>query len=202
MSLTPASLRTSNFTPSMLRRADLVVMLMTPFPARAPYSEAPAAPFTTSTFSMSLGFRSDRLPLMMMPSTMYSGSWPRPDALIDVGPRSSTAGCEPGRPLADTILAPGTFPCSAVSGFDPATGSCEASTRFTVNGTFTASVASCVPVTTIASRRLTSYPSARSTTCSPDVRVIALLFGLKPIARTRSTTGWPRTRAPGTDRVY
>jgi len=70
MSLTPASLRRSNFTPSMLRRADFVVMLMTPLPARAPYSDAPAAPFTTSTFSMSLGFKSERLPLMMTPSTM------------------------------------------------------------------------------------------------------------------------------------
>ncbi len=123
MSLTPASLRTPNLTPSRLRRADLVVMLMTPFPARAPYSDAPAAPSTTSTFSMSRGFKSDRFPLMITPSTMYSGSWPRPDALIDVGPRSSTAGCEPGRPLADTMFAPGTFPCSCVSGFDAATGS-------------------------------------------------------------------------------
>src|SRR5258708_3902372 len=136
MLLTPDSLRMPNLIPSRLRRADFVVMLMTPFPARAPYSDAPAAPFTTSTFSISLGFKSDRLPLMMTPSTMYSGSWPRPEALIEVGPRSNTAGCEPGRPLADTMFAPGTLPWSWVSGFDAGTGSCDASTRDTENGTF------------------------------------------------------------------
>src|SRR5947199_14103 len=122
MSLTPASLRISNFTPSRLRRADFVVMLITPLPARAPYSDAPAAPFTTSTLSMSLGFRSGKPPLMITPSTMYNGSWPRPEALIDVGPRSNTDGCAPGRPLADTMFAPGTFPWSCVNGFDAGDG--------------------------------------------------------------------------------
>ena len=100
------------------------------------------------------------------------------------------------------MFAPGTSPCSCVNGFDPGIGICAASTRDTVNGTFTASVASCVPVTTIASSRLTSYASTRSTACSPDVSVTALLLGLKPMARTRTTTCWPRTRAPGTSTVY
>ena len=131
-------------------------MLITPLPARAPYSDAPAAPFTTSTLSMSLGFRSGKPPLMITPSTMYSGSWPRPEALIDVGPRSNTDGCAPGRPLADTMFAPGTFPWSCVNGFDAGTGSWDTSTRDTVNGTLFASVASCVPVTTTASSKLTS----------------------------------------------
>ena len=177
-------------------------MLTTPLPARAPYSDAPAAPLTTSTFSMSLGLMSGRLPLMMMPSTMYRGSWPRPAALIDVGPRSRIAGCAPGRPLAETMFAPGTFPWSCARGLAAGTGSCDASTRDTVNGTFTCSVASCTPVTTTASSRLTSYGSVRSTVCSPGVSVIALLFGLKPIPRARTTTCWPRTRAPGTTSEY
>src|SRR5213596_1284966 len=70
MSLTPPSLRALNCTPSSARRPDLVVMLMTPLPARAPYSDAPAAPFTTSTLSMSPGLMSGRAPLMITPSTM------------------------------------------------------------------------------------------------------------------------------------
>ena len=70
MSLTPPSLRTLNVTPSLARRPDFVVMLMTPLPARAPYSDAPAAPLTTSMLSMSLGLKSGSDPLMITPSTI------------------------------------------------------------------------------------------------------------------------------------
>src|SRR5947208_164809 len=59
MSLTPSSLRTVNVTPSGAPRPLFVVTLMTPLPARAPYNEAPAAPFTTSTRPMSPGLMSE-----------------------------------------------------------------------------------------------------------------------------------------------
>src|SRR5256885_891334 len=75
MSLVPTSLRKWNVTPSRARRPDRVVMLITPLAAREPYSEAAAAPFTTSTLSMSSGLMSGSPPLTIMPSTMYSGSW-------------------------------------------------------------------------------------------------------------------------------
>ena len=85
-------------------------MLITPLAAREPYSEAAAAPFTTSTLSMSSGLMSGSPPLTIMPSTMYSGSWPRPWPFSDVTPRNTTAGAAPGLPLLDTISAPATFP--------------------------------------------------------------------------------------------
>ena len=70
MSLIPASLWKVNRMPSSARVPRFVVIVMTPLPARAPYSDAAAAPFTTSTFSMSFGLISGRLPLMITPSTM------------------------------------------------------------------------------------------------------------------------------------
>ena len=42
-----------------------------------------------------------------------------------------------------------------------------------------------------------ALPFARRVKAPVGALVIALLLGLKPIARTRSTTGWPRTRALG-----
>ena len=107
---------------------------------------------------------------MITPSTMTSGSWLRPDALSDVGPRNKTAACAPGRPLFPTMFA-GIFPCSSRSGSAAGTGSFEASSVVTLNGTLTRSVASCTPVTTTASSRLTSVPSVKSTVCSPARRV-------------------------------
>jgi hypothetical protein len=56
--------------PSAARRPLRVVIWMTPLPARAPYSDAAAAPFTTSMFSMSAGLRSGSVPEMIVPSTM------------------------------------------------------------------------------------------------------------------------------------
>ena len=177
MSLTPSSLRTVNATPSGAPRPLFVVMFMTPLPARAPYNEAPAAPFTTSTRSMSPELMSGSAPLMMTPSTMYNGSCPRPVALIEVGPRSSTDGCEPGRPLLDTILA-AILPCSWRSGSSPATGIFEASIRVTLNGTLICSVASCTPVTTTSSNRFGSVASVKSCEWSPGVRVSRSTAGL------------------------
>ena len=140
----------------------LVVIWITPLPARAPYSDAAAAPFTTSTDSMSSGFRSGRPPLMMMPSTTYSGSCVRPDALMDVGARRMTLGCAPGRPDAATICAPATLPCSCVSGLVAGTGIWSEVTRATVKGVFVCSVAPVTPVTTSSVSRLTSFCSAKS----------------------------------------
>src|SRR3712207_37786 len=106
---------------------------MTPAPARDPYSDAAAAPFTISTLSISLALMSPSgfEPCRITPSTMYSGSWPRPVALIDVGPRRITDGVEPGRPLTELIVAPATLPCNCDRGFTPTTGICEESTRAT-----------------------------------------------------------------------
>ena len=55
--------------------------------------------------SMSFGLMSENDPWSMTPSTMNSGCWLRPLALIDVGPRMRIAGAEPGRPLAETMFA-------------------------------------------------------------------------------------------------
>ena len=87
---------------------------------------------------------------------MYSGSCPRPCPFRDVTPRSSTDGCAPGRPLLETMLAPGTLPWIWVRALAAGTGIWDASMRDTANGTFAASVACCTPVTTTASSRFTS----------------------------------------------
>ena len=150
---------------------------------------------------MSLGLRSGSAPLMMTPSTMYKGSWLRPCALSEVGPRSSTAGCAPGRPLADTMFA-GSLPCSSVNGSAAGTCSFEASIVVTLNGTLIRSVASCTPVTTTASSWLTSVTSEKSWVCSPALNTIGRLVGLWPIVRTRMVTVCPETRAAGTRIVY
>ena len=60
------------------------------------------------------------LPLSRMPSTMTSGPWSRPVALIECAPRSTIDGAVPGRPLAPTTVAPGTLSAidaSALDGF-------------------------------------------------------------------------------------
>jgi len=97
---------------------------------------------------------------------------------MDVGPRNKTAGCAPGRPLFDTISAPGTFPWSWVRGLAAGTGICERSIRLTANGTLAASVACCTPVTTTASSRFTSVASVKSWVCSPACRTIGRADGL------------------------
>ena len=85
-------------------------MLITPFAAREPYSEAAAAPLSTSIFSMSSASMSAMLAPRITPSTMYSGSCERPEALMLLGPRSRIDGAEPGRPEPETTVAPATLP--------------------------------------------------------------------------------------------
>src|SRR5204863_101566 len=80
--------------------------------------------------------------------TMYSGSCPRPCPFRDVTPRSSTDGCAPGRPLLETMLAPGTLPWIWVRALAAGTGIWDASMRDTANGTVAAPVACCTPGTT------------------------------------------------------
>ena len=183
MSLAPASLRNRKVIPSAEVRPDLVVMLMTPFAARAPYIDAPAAPFTTSTFSMSCELIEGRPPVRMTPSTMYSGSWERPAALIDVGPRRRTSGAAPGRPLDWLTFTPGTRPASWLSGFTAGTGTSERSTRATANVVAFWAVPSITPVTTMSSSRLTSVWSVTSKICSPGRTISVCVCGRKPIIR-------------------
>jgi hypothetical protein len=66
----PYSDRTVNRAPSEPLLARLVVIEMTPDAAREPYSVDAAAPFTTSTLSMSAGLMSAMLEPRTMPSTM------------------------------------------------------------------------------------------------------------------------------------
>ena len=74
MSDMPYSTLARNFTPSLWFLPERVVIWMTPLPAREPYSDEAAAPFTTSMFSMSCGLMSCRPPCDTTPSMMYSGS--------------------------------------------------------------------------------------------------------------------------------
>jgi hypothetical protein len=70
MPLCPASVRRWNCTWSSAPRAVLVLMCTTPDAAVAPYKEAPAAPRTISTLSMSEGLMSGSPPTIWTPSTM------------------------------------------------------------------------------------------------------------------------------------
>ena len=112
MSLAPNSARVVKRTPSPLARPLFVVTEITPYPARDPYIEAAAAPFTTSMFSISPGLMSDSDAdaICSTPSTINNGDCERLVASIDCGPRSTIAGVEPGRPEADTMFAPVTLP--------------------------------------------------------------------------------------------
>src|SRR5512133_1711765 len=156
MSDEPYSAFTRNLMPSCEFLPERVVIWMTPLPARDPYIDDAAAPFTTSTFSISCGLMSCRPPCETTPSMMYNGSWPRPAPLIDCGPRRMMDGAAPGRPLVDTMLAPATLPCSCDSAFEPATGTSACETCATVKASFFTSVAPDTPVTTTWFRRLTS----------------------------------------------
>jgi len=155
----------------------LVVIAMTPAAAREPNSVDAAAPLTISTDSMSYEFRSAMLDPRTTPSTTYRGSCPRPDALMDVGPRRTTAGAEPGRPLVAAMLAPVTRPWIWLSRLTPCTGIWSTSTRETENGTLARSCAPpLTPVTTISliSRARCSIETFAVVTC-PAVTVICLV---------------------------
>ena len=169
MSLKPYSVRTLNRTPSLPPVSPrLVRIVITPFAARVPYSDAPAAPFTTSIDSMSMPPSSVSTPtFMMMSSMMISGPWPRPEALIDVGPRSRISGVEPGYPVVWAIRTPATLPCRARIGSTAATGISSAVTRPTANGTLERSTPSITPVTITSSSLLMSWTRLKSMVRSP-----------------------------------
>jgi hypothetical protein len=88
LDIVEADLRTGREADAFLTAASSSEI--TPLAAREPKSVAAAAPLTTSTLSMSAGLMSAMLEPSTTPSTMYSGSWPLPAALIDVGPRRIT----------------------------------------------------------------------------------------------------------------
>src|SRR6478672_1889030 len=114
-----------------------------------------------------------------------------------VGPRRMTAGEAPGRPEAETIAAPGTFPASCESGFDAGTLRSLLSMRATENGSLVVSVAPVTPVVTTAWRRLTSCVSEKFAVCEPAVSETVRVCGTYPIERTRITAEPPLRRAAG-----
>src|SRR6266581_9088618 len=119
----PYSLRTvTTSLPSGTRSPRFVKICTTPFAASEPYSDDAAAPFTTSTRSMSSELMSARPWRVIVPSTMISG----PDTLVDgqgwlvqadllvsaVAERRRMIGSPPGAPLASMSRTPATFPSS------------------------------------------------------------------------------------------
>ena len=88
-----------------------------------------------------------------------------------------TAGAVPGRPEAETMLAPGTFPASCPRGLAPGTGMSSAVTCATVKGSFFTSVAPDTPVTTTWLRRFTSCLSWKSCDCEPAETVMVFTAG-------------------------
>src|SRR6266480_7962643 len=170
----------------------LVKIWMTPFAALEPYSDDAAAPFTSSTRSMSCELMSARPCRVMVPSTMISG----PDTLVDgqgwlvqadllvsaVADRRRMIGSPPGAPLASISRTPATLPSS-----DPradtagASWSWERSTWLTANGTFLSSVPPAVPVTMTTSRVIGSNLSSKSCVCVPGVSVICFVPAWYPM---------------------
>ena len=114
---------------------------------------------------------------MIAPSTMISGPWLRPTALIDVGLRSWISGLAPGWPLVCAIRRPGTLPASVRIGSSDGTGSSSAVRRATANGTFTRSVPSIEPVTVTSFSRLMSRFSEKSCVWLPRRSVICASVG-------------------------
>src|SRR3989475_7387256 len=105
----PYSLRTvTESWPSGMRSPRLVKIWTTPFAASEPYKDEAAAPFTTSTRSMSSELMSERPCRVIVPSTMISGpgtSVAGHVALLqadgdvsEVAERSRIAGSPPGMP--------------------------------------------------------------------------------------------------------
>ena len=90
-----------------------------------------------------------------------------------------TEGGAPGRPEADTMLAPATFPASAVRGLEEGTFSSSAASMLaTANGTLVRSVAPVTPVTTTSARRLMSRLSEKFAVCVPAVSRIGFDSGV------------------------
>ena len=101
----------------------------------------------------------------------------RPVAFSETGPRNTIEGAVPGRPVAETIVAPGIFPCSWESGLVPVTGICVVSIRATVNGSLICSVALVTPVTTTAESSVSSFLRLKSTVWEPGVSATGLVEG-------------------------
>src|SRR5687768_3859751 len=89
----------------------LVVTIITPFEARAPYIEAAAASFNTCIDSMSLGFNPP-IPPTGIPSTIYNGAL----SPKDEKPRIFTDDSAPGR-LSWVTVTPATLPCNCPVAF-------------------------------------------------------------------------------------
>ena len=180
----PYSLRTlTTVRPSGILSPRLVKTCTTPFAAFEPYSDDAAAPFTTSTRSMSSELTSARPNRVMVPSTITRGpgtsvdghwAWPQADGVVTaVAPRSRRTGSPPGEPPPERTRTPATFPSSAPSADTAgACSSCEASTLPTANVSFFFSVASATPVTTTASSVIGSNFRSRSCVWVPGVSVI------------------------------
>src|SRR6266487_6093244 len=108
-----------------MRSPRLVKTWTTPFAASEPYNDDAAAPFTTSTWSMSSELMSARPCRVIVPSTMMSG----PAADVEghgcelqaegderaVAERSRIVGSPPGAPLELISRAPATLPSSEPS---------------------------------------------------------------------------------------
>ena len=121
---------------------------MTPFAARDPYSDAPAAPFTTSTLSMSSELRSaDELDVRQNHAVDDDE---RRVALVDARRRAqlnADAVARLRRP--DRSRRRRFFPECAAIAFVGGTGMSSFVTRPTVNGTLVPAVGSTTPVITV-----------------------------------------------------
>src|SRR2546422_11234474 len=103
-----------------MRSPRFVKIGATPFAASEPYNDDAAAPFTTSTRSMSSELMSERPCRKIVPSTMISGpgvaveahnAWPQEEGDVrEVAERSRIAGSPPGAPLLWGSRAPATLP--------------------------------------------------------------------------------------------
>jgi hypothetical protein len=172
-------------------RPRCVVIWITPFAAREPYSDAAAAPFTISMLSMSMASMSMMLPDRITPSTMYIGSWLRPVALMLVGPRSRIDGAAPGRPEVDTMFAPATLPAIIAAAVGACTGIAAVVRRSTVNGSLARDCSPATPVTTISCMSMTAVCSGRSSwTVSFATTVTVRVTDWKPMCWMR-TSRWP-----------
>ena len=100
----------------------MVIICTTPFPAKEPYKEEPAAPFITSIVSISSTAMSLKLPLfiLIIPSIMIKGFWL---PLIEVEPLNLISGAEEGLPEDCTILTPEILPRKALAGSPAGTSS-------------------------------------------------------------------------------
>jgi hypothetical protein len=169
---------------------------ITPLAAREPYSEAAAAPLTTSMLSMSSEAMSAGLEPRITPSTTYRGATV---LRMLVGLRRTTrASPPPGCPLPRSTCTPDTLPWSAVAA-EPVvgTGRFAALTRPTAKGTLVPAVGAVTPVTTSPSISSTDGRSRKSTVAEPPAarRTSPRLAGAYPAACATSVYAPPESPA-------